>query len=71
MLGQYVAVKLLLPNMETKFRSDIYTLKTFCELAMPQHVSSFREIEKQFLTEFDYLKEGINLNSLREKILRR
>jgi hypothetical protein len=37
-------------GMEPKFRADIRTIKSFCELAMPQHVSSFDEIEKQFCT---------------------
>lgn len=31
-----VAVKLLVPNIEGKFRADIKTLKSFCQLAMPQ-----------------------------------
>jgi aarF domain-containing kinase len=48
--GEVVAVKLLVPGIEERFRSDIKTLKTFCELAMPQHASAFDEIEKQFLT---------------------
>jgi predicted unusual protein kinase regulating ubiquinone biosynthesis (AarF/ABC1/UbiB family) len=48
--GQAVAVKLLVPGIEERFRSDIKTFKRFCELAMPQHVSAFAEIEKQFLT---------------------
>jgi aarF domain-containing kinase len=48
--GQEVAVKLQLPNMESIFRADINTTKTFCELAMPQHVPAFDEIERQFLT---------------------
>ena len=47
---QRVAVKLLIPGMENKFRVDIRTLKAFCQLAMPQHVSGFDEIEKQFCT---------------------
>lgn len=48
--GAVVAVKLQLPGMEHMFRSDVQTLKTFCQLALPQHVSAFSEIEKQFLT---------------------
>lgn len=48
--GQTVAVKLLVPGIEARFRSDIKTLKGFCELAMPQHVTAFDEIEKQFCT---------------------
>lgn len=48
--GEVVAVKLLVPGIEDRFRSDIRTLKAFCKLAMPQHVTAFDEIEKQFLT---------------------
>lgn len=48
--GETVAVKLLCPGMEEIFRSDIKTLKSFCSLAMPQHVTAFDEIEKQFCT---------------------
>ena len=32
------------------FRADVATLKAFCSIALPQHVSAFNEIEKQFLT---------------------
>lgn len=48
--NEEVAVKLLIPGIEPKFRADIKTLKYFCKLAMPQHVSAFEEIEKQFCT---------------------
>ncbi len=48
--GELVAIKLQLPNMEKVFRADVATVKAFCELAFPQHVSSFNEIEKQFMT---------------------
>lgn len=48
--GETVAVKLLCPGIEAMFRADIDTLRTFCKLAMPQHVSAFDEIEKQFCT---------------------
>lgn len=47
---EVVAVKILVPGIEQRFRSDIGTLRAFCKLAMPQHVSGFAEIEKQFLT---------------------
>ena len=59
--GAHVAVKLQLPNMENMFRADVHTLKTFCQFAFPQHVSAFSEIERQFLTEFDYRGEAANL----------
>jgi aarF domain-containing kinase len=36
---------------------------------MPQHVSGFSEIEKQFLTEFDYVAEADNLSRVRANVL--
>jgi aarF domain-containing kinase len=66
---EVVAVKLLVPGIENRFRSDIRTLRAFCQLAMPQHVSGFAEIEKQFLTEFDYKAEADNLNRVRANVL--
>jgi len=49
------------PGIEHKFRSDLKNIIRFCKLAMPQHVKPLREIEKQFLTEFDYKLEAQNL----------
>jgi aarF domain-containing kinase len=66
--GQVVAVKLLCPGIEKRFRSDIRTLKGFCKLAMPQHVPAFDEIEKQFATEFDYRAEANNLQVIGDAI---
>ncbi|RYG94651.1 hypothetical protein EON65_57165 [archaeon] len=59
----------MVPGIETKFRSDIRTLKSFCELAMPQHVSAFDEIEKQFCSEFDYIEEGKNLQTVHDLVM--
>ena len=69
--GDTVAIKIQFPGMERRFRADIRTLKSFCKLAMPQHVSAFDEIEKQFCTEFDYTGEAKNLTLLRDLILPR
>lgn len=55
--------------MEPKFRADIQTIKSFCRLAMPQHVTAMDEIEKQFCTEFDYTAEAENLRFMREAIM--
>ena len=69
--GKEVAVKFLVPGIESKFRGDIKTIRGFCEFALPQHVPAFAEIERQFCTEFDYRGEAQNLalirNNLREK----
>lgn len=67
--GKEVAVKIQLPGIERRFRADIFTIKWFCWLAMPQHFTAFDEIEKQFCTEFDYAKEGENLKLIRDAML--
>jgi aarF domain-containing kinase len=69
--GEEVAVKILCPGMEKRFRSDIKTIKSFCSLAMPQHVSALEEIERAFLTEFDYVKEATYLNKVRNNVMPR
>ncbi len=67
--GQTVAVKIQLPGIEERFRADIRTLKSFCKLAFPQHVTAFDEIEKQFCTEFDYKLEALNLQEVRRAVM--
>ena len=69
--GEQVAVKLQLPNMESRFRADVSTIKMFCKLATPQFVPTFDEIERQFCTEFDYLGEAQNLHEIRRLVLPR
>ena len=66
--GRTVAVKFLVPGIESKFRSDIKTIRGFCNFALPQHVPAFDEIEKQFCTEFDYRGEAKNLNLVRNNM---
>jgi len=66
--GETVAVKFLVPGIESKFRKDIRILKGFCEFALPQHAPAFEEIEKQFCTEFDYRGEAQNLLMVRNNI---
>lgn len=56
--NQWVAVKILIPNIEKKFYNDVKTIRNFCALAMPQHVGVFKELERNFSVEFNYYKEG-------------
>ena len=69
--GKDVVVKVQAPGIERKFRSDIRTCIDFCRLAMPQHVPPLEEIEKQFLTEFDYREEAKNLEEVRRNVMPR
>jgi predicted unusual protein kinase regulating ubiquinone biosynthesis (AarF/ABC1/UbiB family) len=68
--GREVVVKIMYPDVEKMFqgRPDMYrlsvamtrvtgdmqTIKQFCAMAQPEHLPALKEIEKQFLTEFDY-----------------
>ena len=55
-----MAVKVMYPQVERLFRGDINTIKAFCRLAQPEHLTYLGEIEKAFLTEFVYTREVRN-----------
>ncbi|CAM9631883.1 unnamed protein product, partial [Phaeothamnion confervicola] len=59
--GRDVVVKVMFPDVEVMFRSDMKTMKDFTRLAQPEHLPMLNEIEKQFMTEFDYTLEARNL----------
>lgn len=63
-----VAVKIQFPDMERRFRADIKTIKLFCKYAMPQFTAGFNEIERQFITEFDYKGEANNLLEIKNGV---
>ena len=67
--GHEVCVKVQAPGIERRFRADIKTCIDFCRLAMPQHAPPLEEIERQFLTEFDYRAEAANLAEARANLL--
>lgn len=60
----------MFPNVEAMFRSDIKTMKDFCALAQPEHLVMLKEVEKQFLTEFDFREEAKNLELVRANMRR-
>ena len=68
--GQEVVVKVSYPEVEQLFRGDVRTIKMFAEVAQPVHVKPLEEIEKQFMTEFDYREEAIKMNTVRENLQR-
>ncbi|CAK4703525.1 unnamed protein product [Aphanomyces euteiches] len=68
--GTTVVVKTQFPDAEKHFRNDITTIKTFCSVAQPAHMPQLNEIEKQFMTEFDYRREADNLSEVRGNIER-
>lgn len=66
--GTEVAVKVQHPDAEAFFRWDIKTLGDFCRLFQPAHLPYLEEVEKQFMTEFDYFEEAKNLALVRANI---
>src|SRR5690606_37928788 len=67
--GREVVIKVMLPDSEDLFKGDMKTIKAFCKLAQPEHLVMLDEVEKQFKTEFDYRREGQNLNIVRQNIM--
>jgi len=59
--GQEIVLKLQYPNIETTFGIDMATMRQFCALVQPQHLPLLKEIERAFLSEFDFVREGVQL----------
>jgi aarF domain-containing kinase len=67
--GKEVVIKIQAPGIERVFRNDMKQVKRFCELGLPQFVPALDEIEKQFMTEFDYVGEATNLDRICNNIM--
>jgi aarF domain-containing kinase len=63
-----VVVKVRYPDVERLLRGDVRTIKMFAQVAQPVHVPALEEIEKQFMTEFDYLQEAGQLDQVRKNL---
>jgi aarF domain-containing kinase len=63
-----VVVKVRYPNVERILKGDVRTIKMFAQIAQPVHVPALEEIEKQFMTEFDYIKEAEQLNQVQANL---
>ena len=50
--GKEVVIKIQSPGIEKKFRADMATTISFCELAMPQHVPPMKVIRYNSNTRF-------------------
>lgn len=67
--GKVVAVKVQSAGVEGQFRADLKSCKTFCQFALPHLVVPLEEIERQFMTEFDYSLEAKNLEEVRNNMI--
>lgn len=68
--GREVAVKVQYPQVEQLFRGDMATIRTFCTVAQPEHLTVLDEVERAFLTEFDYLREAQALSDVSDNVAR-
>ncbi|KAJ3414783.1 hypothetical protein HDV05_006030 [Chytridiales sp. JEL 0842] len=65
---QEVAVKVQSPGVEELFRKDVKVARDFCRVFAPEQVIIFDEIERQFLTEFDYTVEAERLQIVKDNM---
>ena len=63
-----VVVKVRYPDVERLLRGDVRTIKMFAQVAQPVHVPALEEIEKQFMTEFDYVQEAKQMEQIRHNL---
>lgn len=66
--GTSVVVKLQYPKVKRLFSLDLATVKAFCRLAQPEHLTMLEELAKQMMTEFDFRREGENLKVISSKM---
>jgi aarF domain-containing kinase len=67
--GKKVAIKVQNPEAESLFRSDLQSARKFCSIFVPEQVIIFDELEKQFLTEFDYQEEAVHLETVYKNLM--
>ncbi|ORZ29529.1 ABC1 family-domain-containing protein [Catenaria anguillulae PL171] len=63
-----VVVKIQLPGIEKMFQLDFLTMRQFVALAQPEQMPFMKELEKQFLSEFDFSRETWALQTVREQM---
>ncbi len=68
--GREVAVKVQYPGVEQLFRGDLRTIRAFCELAQPEQLPALDEVERAFMTEFDYTREADALTAAADNAAR-
>jgi aarF domain-containing kinase len=64
-----VAVKVMHPNAEARFRHDFKIFRWLCRIALPGWKPILVELQKQMMTEFDYNQEARNLEEVFENMM--
>jgi aarF domain-containing kinase len=68
-LARDVAIKVMDPNAETRFRHDFSVFRWLCRLALPGWTSLLDEIERRLMGEFDYHVEANHLTKMSNVML--
>ena len=68
--GRQVAVKVQYPRVEALFRGDLRTIRRFAAIAQPEHLTVLDEVERAFLTEFDFQREADALQQVADAVER-
>lgn len=68
--GKVVAVKVMHPNAQDRFRHDFQVFKWLCRVALPGWKPVLQELERQIMTEFDYKNEAASLEQVRSNMAR-
>ena len=66
--GKVVAVKVMHPGAKNRFRHDFQVFKWLCRVALPGWRPILMELERQIMTEFDYLNEARSLDEVRRNM---
>jgi aarF domain-containing kinase len=63
--GREVAVKVMHPGSQLRFKHDFSVFRWLCRVALPGWLGLLEELEKQMMTEFDYNNEALSLQQVR------
>jgi predicted unusual protein kinase regulating ubiquinone biosynthesis (AarF/ABC1/UbiB family) len=68
--NKVVAIKVMSPGAESRFAHDFKVFKWLCRVALPGWKPLLQELERQMMTEFDYLNEAKSLSEIRTNMLK-
>jgi aarF domain-containing kinase len=61
-------VKVMHPDAQDRFAHDFQVFRWVCRLALPAWRGMLDELEKRFMTEFDYLREAGSMTTVRSNL---
>lgn len=67
--GKVVAVKVQYPEAQDLFRSDMQSIRNFCQAFAPEQVIILAALEDQNASEVDYTNEAENLSQVRKNMV--